>query len=102
MPISRRSALRTIASTILVACTNGKKPPQGLDPILTNAGVDQKLNNQVPIEAKFRDAPTSYIWAHPAAFRVANVEHDRKLRGLRWTLDYPEDLVFVEAVYEAN
>jgi len=31
------------------------KPPQGLDPILTNVGVDQKLNNQVPLEAKFRD-----------------------------------------------
>jgi protein SCO1/2 len=31
------------------------KPPQGLDPILTNVGVDQKLNNQVPLDAKFRD-----------------------------------------------
>ena len=31
------------------------KPPQGLDPILTNVGVDQRLNNQVPLEAKFRD-----------------------------------------------
>ena len=31
------------------------KPPQGLDPILTNVGVDQKLNNQIPLDAKFRD-----------------------------------------------
>ena len=31
------------------------KPPQGLDPILTNVGVDQKLDNQVPLDAKFRD-----------------------------------------------
>lgn len=31
------------------------KPPQGLDPILKNVGVDQKLNNQIPLEAKFRD-----------------------------------------------
>src|SRR3954447_8361099 len=31
------------------------KPPQGLDPILTNVGVDQKLNNQVPLDVKFRD-----------------------------------------------
>jgi protein SCO1/2 len=31
------------------------KPPQGLDPILTNVGVDQKLNDQVPLDAKFRD-----------------------------------------------
>jgi len=31
------------------------KPPQGLDPILTNVGVDQRLDNQVPLETKFRD-----------------------------------------------
>ena len=31
------------------------KPPQGLDPILSNVGVDQKLNNQIPLDAKFRD-----------------------------------------------
>jgi protein SCO1 len=31
------------------------KPPQGLDPILTNVGVDQKLNSQVPLDTKFRD-----------------------------------------------
>jgi protein SCO1 len=31
------------------------RPPQGLDPILTNVGVEQKLNSQVPLEAKFRD-----------------------------------------------
>ena len=74
--------------------------PDGLDvEVLSRATLD-RLDREAR-EAKFRDAPTSYIWAHPAAFRVANVEHDRKLRGLRWTLDYPEDLVFVEAVYEA-
>jgi protein SCO1/2 len=31
------------------------KPPQGLDPILTNVGVDQKLNSQVPLDTRFRD-----------------------------------------------
>jgi len=31
------------------------KPPQGLDPILTNVGVEQKLNSQIPLDAKFRD-----------------------------------------------
>ena len=31
------------------------KPPQGLDPILKNVGVDQKLNSQIPLDAKFRD-----------------------------------------------
>lgn len=31
------------------------KPPQGLDPILANVGVDQKLNSQVPLDARFRD-----------------------------------------------
>jgi len=49
---------------LLMACASASaqlysepqaKPPQGLDPILTNVGVDQKLNSQVPLEAKFRD-----------------------------------------------
>jgi len=31
------------------------RPKQGLDPILTNVGVEQKLNSQVPLETKFRD-----------------------------------------------
>ena len=31
------------------------RPKQGLDPILTNVGVDQKLNSQVPLQTKFRD-----------------------------------------------
>ena len=31
------------------------RPPQGLDPILTNVGVEQKLNSQVPLDSRFRD-----------------------------------------------
>jgi protein SCO1/2 len=31
------------------------KPQQGLDPILANVGVDQKLDSQVPLTARFRD-----------------------------------------------
>src|SRR3954462_2612613 len=49
---------------LLIACATASaqlysepqaRPPQGLDPILTNVGVEQKLNSQVPLEAKFRD-----------------------------------------------
>src|SRR3954471_12276684 len=49
---------------LLMACASASaqlysepqaKAPQGLDPILTNVGVDQKLNSQVPLEATFRD-----------------------------------------------
>jgi protein SCO1/2 len=53
-----------VFALVLVVCASASaqlysepqaKPPQGLDPILTNVGVEQKLNSQVPLEAKFRD-----------------------------------------------
>src|SRR5205814_10163310 len=60
----KRKAQFGIVFAMLVLCASASaqlysepvaKPPQGLDPILTNVGVDQKLNNQVPLNARFRD-----------------------------------------------
>jgi protein SCO1 len=51
-------------ATLLLLCASASaqlynepvaKPPQGLAPILTNVGVDQKLNSQIPLDASFRD-----------------------------------------------
>jgi spore coat polysaccharide biosynthesis protein SpsF len=72
--------------------------PDGLDVELITRATLERLERDAR-EPSFRDAPTSYIWAHPAAFRIANVAHDANLRGLRWTLDYPEDLAFIDAVF---
>jgi spore coat polysaccharide biosynthesis protein SpsF len=47
-----------------------------------------------------REHVTPYIWRHPELFRMANVRHDHDLSGLRWTVDEPEDLLFVRRIHE--
>lgn len=47
-----------------------------------------------------REHVTLGIYRRPDRFRVANVEGPEDLSGLRWTVDTPEDLAFVRAVYE--
>lgn len=72
--------------------------PDGLDVELLSRRAFERLDRDVT-EPRFRESLTAYIWEHADAFRIANVEHDHDLRRLRWTLDYPADLSFVEAVY---
>jgi spore coat polysaccharide biosynthesis protein SpsF (cytidylyltransferase family) len=43
---------------------------------------------------------TPFIWKNPGIFHCVNIENDEDLSGYRWTLDYPEDLQFTQAVYE--
>lgn len=47
-----------------------------------------------------REHVTPYIGKNPQSFRIANVENEVDLSGLRWTVDYEEDYKFVKAVYE--
>jgi spore coat polysaccharide biosynthesis protein SpsF len=49
-----------------------------------------------------REHVTPFVFAHPERFRCVNVEaEDDRHAGLRLTMDYPEDLVLVQAVYGA-
>jgi spore coat polysaccharide biosynthesis protein SpsF len=51
-----------------------------------------------------REHTTPFVWDRPSRFRIGNVREetgsDRSMTH-RFTLDYPEDLAFVTAVYEA-
>lgn len=49
-----------------------------------------------------REHTTPFLWEQPDRFTVENVEWDRNLSmSHRWVLDYPEDLDFITAVFEA-
>lgn len=51
-----------------------------------------------------REHTTPFIWERPDRYRVENITWDREAdysMSHRWTLDYPEDLAFISAVYEA-
>ncbi|MHB8899425.1 MAG: cytidylyltransferase domain-containing protein [Thermoguttaceae bacterium] len=43
---------------------------------------------------------TPYFYEHPELFRLLAVKQDRDLSGHRWTVDTPDDLRFVRAVFE--
>lgn len=43
---------------------------------------------------------TPYIYENPSRFRILSVRADSDYSSHRWTLDTPEDLAFVRAVYE--
>lgn len=43
----------------------------------------------------------SYIHHFPSQFKTLNLECDEQLGHLRWTVDYPEDVTFADAIYSA-
>jgi spore coat polysaccharide biosynthesis protein SpsF len=50
-----------------------------------------------------REHTTPYIWENPEKFRIGSVVWDAGKdysTSHRWTLDYPEDLAFIQKVYE--
>jgi len=71
-------------------------------------GLDVELFTFAALESAWRGARlrserehvTLYIRNHPELFRIGNIRCDRDLSHLRWTVDEPRDLEFVEAVYE--
>lgn len=50
-----------------------------------------------------REDVTRYIWERPSRFKLKNLQAPAELRhpGLRLTIDYPQDLEVVTAVFEA-
>jgi spore coat polysaccharide biosynthesis protein SpsF len=46
-----------------------------------------------------REHVTPYIYQHPTEFKLLSVTNDVDHSGERWTLDTPEDLEFVRAIY---
>lgn len=76
--------------------------PDGQDTeVMTMAALETAAAEAVsPME---REHTTPFLWEHPERFRVRNVAWDRGVdlsMSHRWTIDYPEDMAFVEAVYE--
>ena len=71
-------------------------------------GLDTEVFSFQALESAWKEAKenyqrehvTPYIYEHPEKFRLLNVESGQDLAGLRWTLDTPEDLDFIKAVYE--
>lgn len=46
-----------------------------------------------------REHVTPYVYRRPETYRLAGVARAKSLAGLRWTVDFPQDLAFVREVY---
>jgi spore coat polysaccharide biosynthesis protein SpsF len=72
--------------------------PDGLDIEILPTSVLERLEREV--ESPFyRECLTRHIMDNPNKFRIVNIPCKENLAGLRWTLDYPEDLEFISSVY---
>jgi spore coat polysaccharide biosynthesis protein SpsF len=80
--------------------SNTIKPtyPEGLDAEVFSFRALEKAWREAKKPSE-REHVTPYIWKHPEFFRLVNVENDKDLSGLRWTLDTEADLQFAREVY---
>ena len=74
--------------------------PDGLDVEVMTFATLQQVYNQAT-EAAHKEHVTSFIRDHAEQFKLGEVLCDQDLSAQRWTVDYPEDFVLVEKVFEA-
>jgi spore coat polysaccharide biosynthesis protein SpsF (cytidylyltransferase family) len=74
--------------------------PDGLDAEVLSRAALERAAREARLSSE-REHVTLYIRNHPEIFRLANVVHSPDLSALRWTVDEPEDLELVRAVYSA-
>jgi spore coat polysaccharide biosynthesis protein SpsF len=72
--------------------------PRGLDTeVLTVKALERAWRGAT--EPYQRAHVTPYIYQNPDAFRILPVSAETDYSGHRWTLDTPEDLAFIRAIY---
>ncbi|MFQ5736335.1 MAG: cytidylyltransferase domain-containing protein [Thermodesulfobacteriota bacterium] len=74
--------------------------PRGMDTEVFSFGALETAFKEAS-EAHHREHVTSYIYAHPERFRLANVACAQDLSRHRWTVDTPEDLRLIRRIIEA-
>ena len=81
-------------------CSNTLKPtyPEGLDIEVIRVNALLQAHREASLSSE-REHVTPYIWKNADKFRIQNFEYERNLSHWRWTVDKPEDLEFVRAIY---
>lgn len=73
--------------------------PDGLDVECISAAAFTRLRERDLTDME-REHVTMAFYTHPDEFTLQNVSQEPDRSGLRWTVDVPDDLTFVRAVYE--
>lgn len=72
--------------------------PEGLDiEVFTFEALEKTWREATT--ALDREHATPYMWLRPDIFKLKNIEYEKNLSYMRWTLDTPEDLAFTREVY---
>lgn len=72
--------------------------PRGLDTeVMSFAALDSAWQNACT--SYQREHVTPFFYEHPERFKLLSVKGERDCSQYRWTLDTPEDLEFLRAVY---
>lgn len=75
--------------------------PDGLDVEIFSFNALEKAWNEGKLKSE-REHVTPYIKKHSELFTKANLKNSRgNLSNLRWTVDEPEDLELIKAIYES-
>lgn len=74
--------------------------PEGIDVEVFSMAALTRAWQEVSLPSEHEHV-TPYIWKHPDRFRTQNVTYMEDLSHMRWTLDKPEDWVFIQQVYDA-
>ncbi|NQY74278.1 MAG: NTP transferase domain-containing protein [Candidatus Margulisbacteria bacterium] len=74
--------------------------PVGYDFIMLTKKALMKADKHAKLTSE-RFQPFQYIVSHPEEFSIASFTRSQMLNHWRWTLDYPEDLIFVQAIFDA-
>jgi spore coat polysaccharide biosynthesis protein SpsF len=81
-----------------VSNTNPPTYPDGLDTEVFSLEALKHTWHEARLRSE-REHVTPYIRKHPELFRTGNVAYREDLSHIRWTVDEPQDLEFVRAVY---
>jgi spore coat polysaccharide biosynthesis protein SpsF len=73
--------------------------PDGLDVEVFSFSALEKAQREASLKSE-REHVTSYMWEHPAIFKITNVEYKKDLSDKRWTLDEKEDYEFIKCIYK--
>jgi spore coat polysaccharide biosynthesis protein SpsF len=71
--------------------------PEGLDVEIFSFSALDKAYKEASLPSE-REHVTPYIWKHPEKFALHSFEMHRDLSNWRWTVDKPEDLLFLKTV----
>lgn len=73
--------------------------PDGLDTEVFSFSALERAWKEAKLSSE-REHVTSYIWKHPAKFKLRHVKQEKDLSFIRLTVDEPRDLEFVRKIYE--